>query len=343
MKSFHTFWLMMLIGFHAVSVAHAQNAVPDDFGALPMAHGGTFQSVGSDAAAADPERDRAAILAMAGNYHVQFNFEETVPLVAGYKLAEPYHEQASEAVIVVVNEPKRIVLQHILAADGLVVKHWRQEWRFENRSLLEYQCDNRWQPRTISQTEAHATWTQNVYSTDDSPRYCGYGKWVHQANLSYWESNLTARPLPRREYTTRDDYQILMARNRHEITPTGWAHHEDNYKLAPGSKGQPDRVLARENGLNIYTRGDDEELADARKWWENHQRFWSVVTAAWDQLYASDQPITIRKDVAGTSLGRTLAKLDRSLINSDKPDDAEEARKEIRRVFDKFVIVGAGS
>ncbi|MHB1156969.1 MAG: DUF6607 family protein [Phycisphaerales bacterium] len=305
---------------------------------------GPFRSVESDPVGAELDQDRKAILAMAGDYHVQFNFEETVALIDGYKLAEPYHEQASETVIVVVNEPRRIVLQHILAADGLVVKHWRQEWRYENRVLLEYQGNNRWRPRTINEAEAHGTWTQNVYSTDDSPRYAGYGQWVHQGNLSYWESNPTARPLPRREYTTRDDYQILMARNRHEITPTGWVHHEDNYKLVIDDKG-PRKVLARETGLNIYTRGDEEELADARKWWEHHQRFWSDATTAWDKLYASGQPITIRKDVKDKSLGRTLAKLDQSLIggDKDKPYDAEEARKEIRRVFDKFVIVGAGS
>ena len=44
------------------------------------------------------EKDRKAILAMSGKFDVEFTFKETVPLVAGYELKEPYRADALEIV-----------------------------------------------------------------------------------------------------------------------------------------------------------------------------------------------------------------------------------------------------
>lgn len=46
----------------------------------------------------------------------------------------------------------------------------------------------------------------------------------------YWE-NKTSSPLPRREYTKRDDYNVMLRGNRHEITDYGWMHEQDNDKM----------------------------------------------------------------------------------------------------------------
>src|SRR5687767_3778000 len=81
-----------------------------------------------------PEKDRASILAMAGDYRVRFDMRETVPFVPGY---EPLDEKVSggyEAVRVVEDRGDFISLQHILVVedDGkpVVVKHWRQDWTY---------------------------------------------------------------------------------------------------------------------------------------------------------------------------------------------------------------------
>src|SRR3546814_951309 len=50
-------------------------------------------------------------------------------------------------------------------------------------------------------------------------------------SIATWTSDLTARPLPRREYTKRDDYNVLIGINRHTITPNGWTHEQFNTKV----------------------------------------------------------------------------------------------------------------
>ena len=61
------------------------------------------------------ERDRAAIKAMAGEYRTCFDFQETIPLRAGYQLSAPYFSWATERIAVIEDTPTRIVLQHHLA------------------------------------------------------------------------------------------------------------------------------------------------------------------------------------------------------------------------------------
>jgi hypothetical protein len=67
---------------------------------------------------------------------------------------------------------------------------------------------------------------------DDSPRYAARGRWQHAAGVSTWISDETWRPLPRREFSVRKDYDVLVGTNRHTITPTGWVQEENNVKLA---------------------------------------------------------------------------------------------------------------
>ncbi|MDX1581616.1 MAG: DUF6607 family protein, partial [Alphaproteobacteria bacterium] len=60
------------------------------------------------------EQDRQAILAMAGNFQVTFDFEETVPLAKGYALKDPKISKGHEIVRVIEDRGDRISLQHIL-------------------------------------------------------------------------------------------------------------------------------------------------------------------------------------------------------------------------------------
>ena len=68
------------------------------------------------------EKDRNAILAMAGDFKVGFHFQETFSMHEGYTAVEkPYTEDAFETVKVVEDSGKRIVLQHILQVGPMVV------------------------------------------------------------------------------------------------------------------------------------------------------------------------------------------------------------------------------
>ena len=84
--------------------------------------------------------------------------------------------------------------------------------------------------KKLDKKDVKGQWTQKVFQVDDSPRYEGSGYWVHLDQKSYWE-NTTSAPLPRREYTKRNDYNVTERGNRQEITSTGWVHDQNNKKI----------------------------------------------------------------------------------------------------------------
>jgi len=295
----------------------------------------------ADSLADQPDpKDRQAILAMAGCYHIEFNFKETVALKENYELTDKYIEDATEWVQVVVDQPRRIVLQHLLIipSNKGIVKHWRQEWVYQETDLLEFSDRNTWVRRTISDDQARGTWIQKVYSTDDSPRYQGYGKWTHTANLSAWESEPTRRPLPRREYSKRDDYQALRAVNRHIITPHGWVHEQDNTKLVINEAGQPVEAIARETGLNRYLRVEDAKGEPARKWWNERGKTWTHAAQVWDKIYAEHPVLKIQPEIDDKHLSRKLAKQVYKL--SQKDLTPAEVRARIRKLIEPHLIEG---
>jgi len=240
----------------------------------------------ADIAAAPPAADREAILAMAGDYAVTFDFEETVSFDAAYTPAEPYHSGAFEVVRVIRDEPGLIELQHILVvgADGrqLPVKHWRQKWVYEPAYVFDYLGDNRWRRRDLAPGEADGRWAQFVYQVDDSPRYAAVGDWRHDRGTAAWTSEPALRPLPRRDATKRDDYDAIRAVNRHALTPAGWVHEQDNTKLRLGAAGPA--PLVREIGVNRYQQNGDFAVAIAEDYWRETAGYWAAVRELWTRL-----------------------------------------------------------
>jgi hypothetical protein len=230
-----------------------------------------------------PAADRAAILGMAGEYKVSFSFHETIAFQPGYELRKPYTESAHELVLVAKDEPRHIELQHILVAEGHVIKHWRQVWTFEDTRVCEYQGGQTWRMRDLSAAEAAGTWTQLVTQTDDSPRYESPGRWEHRAGVSTWTSGHTWRPLPRREQKRSEEYHVIAGMNRHVLTPGGWVHEQDNTKTVL-KDGKEAAHIARETGVNTYARITDEDKVDfapARKMWAENSAFWNLVNETW--------------------------------------------------------------
>ena len=96
------------------------------------------------------EKDRAAILSLAGDYKVGFHFLETLGLFKEHESVPPYHSWATEKVIVVEDEDTSISLQHILAmyfqdeagtvTGPMVMKHWRQDWNYQDTDIYTYSC-----------------------------------------------------------------------------------------------------------------------------------------------------------------------------------------------------------
>jgi hypothetical protein len=228
--------------------------------------------------------DRDAIRAMAGEFAVSFAFQETVPLSSDYALRPATRTEAFEKVMVIQDDPDYISLQHILAsADGRVTKHWRQDWHFESTRHWHYLGDGRFALKDNAAAKAPAN-GHNWFT--DAPRYAGTGSWNHRYGNPTWTSNRTWRPLPRREYTTRADYQLINAENRHTIAPTGWTHEQDNSKVM--RIHDIEQPLVREFGFNSYRRIGHVDFSSVDRYWLRTAPYWHRVRARW--AFMLEQP-----------------------------------------------------
>jgi hypothetical protein len=252
----------------------------------------------------DLDADRKAILAMQGEYTVDFAFDETVLLAPGYERAKPQRSGGDEVVIVVEGGPRRIVLQHLLVEQksGHVTKHWRQDWTFEAPRRWEFAADQTWRMRELPAALTTGAWTQCVYEVSDAPRYCGTGRWNHRYGVATWTSDRTWRPLPRREYTRRDDYNAMNVENRHTIVPGGWTHEQDNTKTVRRADGSTLRTLARETGFNDYRRTDALDFRPAYDYWNATRDYWARVRARWDAALAHPDGLRLKTDVDGMAM-----------------------------------------
>ena len=253
------------------------------------------------------ERDRRAILAMAGGYSTSFDFLEVAGFTKDFKPDRPYQSWATEKVYVIEDKSTFISLQHLLVMsivdkDGkvqgpFVTKHWRQDWQYEPAEQFVYRGYNAWVREPLSPQVSKAAWRQSVYQVDDSPRYAGTGRWHHLGNYSSWESEEGWRPLPRREFSVRSDYHVLAGTNRHIILPTGWVHEQQNLKVVLDAEGQPratDPVLARELGYNRYDRIEAIDWSAGDRYIERTEPLWKAVRAQWSALIARDEPLRLR-------------------------------------------------
>jgi hypothetical protein len=253
------------------------------------------------------ERDRRAILAMAGRYRVSFDFLEVVRFDPRLKPDAPYQSWGTEQVFVAEDRKDFIALQHVLvmrvlqkdgaASEPIVVRHWRQEWRYQPETLLAYEGGNTWARREVPAAARSGAWSQSVLQVDDSPRYAARGRWVHADSYSSWISDETWRPLPRREFSVRKDYDVLAGTNRHTITPAGWVQEENNLKLAlqaPGKSRESLPYVGREYGVARYERIRDYDFGPGERYFQRTEPFWAEVRATWRELESRDGRFTLR-------------------------------------------------
>jgi hypothetical protein len=261
------------------------------------------------------ERDRRAILAMAGPYRASFDFIETAGFDPEWTPARPYRSWGTEYVYVLEDRGDFVSLQHVLVMsvipDGadepigpFVTKHWRQDWHYEADGYHAYRGEGVWERVELAPVERAGTWTQTVWQVDDSPRYASHGRWIHDGVRSAWTGAPTLRPLPRREFSVRDDYDVLGAVNRHLITPTGWIHEEHNDKRALDAGAT--RILAEELGLNRYERIVGHDFGPGDAYLERTGPFWALVREAWAGLFDRHERLVFR---AGSPDGPLFGKL----------------------------------
>jgi uncharacterized protein DUF6607 len=288
------------------------------------------------------ERDRAAIVAMAGDYRASFDFLETVLFAPGASPARPYRSWGTERIYVLEDRADFVSLQHILVMFAVdekgvvqgpfVQKHWRQDWHYQPASVLAFAGNERFATRAVSRAERRGAWSQTVYDVDDAPRYGSLARWVHAVEGSTWQGGEAWRPLPRREHTVRHDYQVLAGRNRITILPTAWVHEQDNAKLVLADGGTT-RRLAREIGVDRYERIRDFDFSAADAYWNATAPFWALARAGWSERVARRRGLVVRA-TCGDEPGFAPFFRIASRLESGEAIPAADQRKEVARILD---------
>ena len=278
------------------------------------------------------QKDINSIKSMCGCFEVNFKFAETFSYSKDsiYKSSENYSAGALEWAQLVNDEKNNIIIQHILIAgdedNPYVIKHWRQDWLYENSDFYYYDHNNKWIYKHKKQNEVKGQWSQKVYQVDDSPRYEGTATWIHADGRSFW-SNSTDAPLPRREITKRQDYNVMLRRNNHEIFDWGWQHDQDNDKIIRES-GKEDFVLAQEKGINNYIRVESKRCLAAQNFWKENKDKWSLVRNKWDNIFNYKNDIKLKNKFNEKRLYQYLFSLESS-VNEE----------EVSKIIDNFISI----
>ena len=290
----------------------------------------------ADARKAAFEADRQTILSMAGDFKVTFDMQEATPWMEGYTPLERKISGGYESVRVIEDTGTRIVLQHLLVtgdqANPYVVKHWRQDWQYEPAEVLAFKGGEVWEMTPVPEKLRAGRWSQTVYQVDDSPRYAAWGAWDDSQGIKRWRSSWTARPLARRDAIRNPIYDHYVGINRHQITPNGWIHWQDNTKMmtpkdaGKDGSGKPVPVV-QEYVLNTYERFNGYNVAAAEAYWAKTAPYWEAVRAKWAEVAAAQGGIRIEQEAsAGTNIADELLIL-ADLIKEGKTNIADASAK----------------
>lgn len=272
----------------------------------PIDHGGTAQEQ------AAYEADRADILAMAGDFKVRFDMQEATAWMKDYAPLDRKISGGDESVRVIEDTGTKIVLQHLLVVEHegetFVIKHWRQDWEYAPSKILAYTGPDSWKWEDVPERMRSGRWSQTVWQVDDSPRYAGWGQFETQGGVRRWRSSWTWRPLARRDAVRHPVYDRYLAINRHQPTPDGWIHWQDNIKM--GTIGGELKPVVQEYVLNSYTRFSDYETGAADAYWAATKGYWAAVRAEWDRVAESKGGIRIKEEAeTGTVISARLLEI----------------------------------
>ena len=104
----------------------------------------------SASAQSKKKKDQNAIKEMCGCFEVTFNFAETFNYSddPNYKPSKTKISKGLEWGQLVTDEKNKISIQHLLIvgppSSPYIVKHWRQDWLYQNTDFYMYNGDNVW-------------------------------------------------------------------------------------------------------------------------------------------------------------------------------------------------------
>ena len=275
------------------------------------------------------QKDIKAIKSMCGCYEVTFKFAETFNYSndSTYIPSKNKIAYALEWIDLTYQDKNNLIIQHILQmgndSNAYIMKHWRQDWNYQNRKFLIYDHKNKWNKLVTKYNSTKGQWTQKVYQVDDSPRYEGSGTWVYIDKKTFWENTVDA-PLPRRERTIRSDYNVLNRGNRIEITDSGWQHKQNNHKILRTDTAN-DVLIASEYGINNYVKVNNERCEYAKIWWNKNSEKWKIVRNEWEFVFEQNDTISLKTNYNDKPLWGYLF------------SDEYSKKNEIKNIINNFV------
>jgi hypothetical protein len=271
---------------------------------------------------------------LCGCFEVAFKYAETFSPDADYK----YHDReeiggTAELALPIEVSDKKIVIQHLLVVSPTtIVKHWREEWTYENPVIWKYKGDRIWVKETVPAEQVKGKWTQTVWEVADEPRYQGFSQFVNLDGKIIWQ-NTTDAPLPRREYSVRSDYNILKRTNRMNITDSGYIHEQDNQKIIRTSG--MDKLLVEEKGINSYKRINEKDCAAAKAYWEKNSAYWGKVRKIWADYISTHDVISLKNKIDGKLLHEYL--LGQAKDYADKKITEADIDTKIKVEINRFI------
>ena len=283
-------------------------------------------------AQAQAPKDRTVIDKLCGCFDVEFKYAETFSPDPNYKYHERDETSAGlELALPVEISDKKIIIQHLLVvSDSMIVKHWREEWTYENSVIWKYTGDRTWVKETVPVEQVRGKWTQTIWEVSDEPRYQGFSQFVELDGRIIWQ-NTTDAPLPRREYTVRNDYNILKRTNRLNITDKGYIHEQDNEKISRTNGS--DKMLTQEKGINSYKRVADKDCNAAKIYWEKNKEYWTLVRNVWTDYINKHDKISLKAKVEGKMLHEYLNSLAKewAMKKTNSPNIESRIKAEIAK------------
>ncbi len=297
-------------------------------GCATQTGGATAPAVAATAGAlhGDFQTDRKAILAMAGDYRVMFDFKEIAAFVPDYELLKPKESGGYEIVRVIEDTGEKIALQHILVIEmdngqTFIIKHWRQDWVYQPATVLTYAGPGKWALSPVAKADRTGAWSQTVWQTDDSPRYGGVGRWRYDGGDVRWTSGETWRPLARRDAVRSPVYDRYRGVNRHALTPKGWVHEQDNAKV--GLREGKLTTVVHETVINTYRRDADFPVAKGDAYWAKTADYWGAVRGFWDAAIVAGKGVSVVEEAEnGSVTGPTLMGLADEIVSGTKTTDS---------------------
>lgn len=279
-------------------------------------------------------KDREQINKLCGCFEVDFKYAETFSSDPAYK----YHEReetggTAELALPIEVTDKKVVIQHLLiVGTNTIVKHWREEWSYENPIIWKYKGDRTWVKERLPAEQVKGKWTQSVWEVADEPRYQGFSQFVNLDGKTIWQ-NTTDAPLPRREYSVRNDYNILRRTNRINLADSGYLHEQDNQKII--RENGKDKLLVEEKGLNTYKRIDEKECAAAKAYWEKNKDYWGRVRKIWADYINTHDTISLKNKIDNKLLHEYL--LDMAKEYAAKKISETDIDQKIKSEVERFM------